>query len=158
MIDTVNVVYNENMIDREMLDKQQESAFYTMGPGNSNVAVITYKDRTVFVDCVGEMYLTLPNIPADLDVADNEVYNQEWEETIIRYTDDLISFGIDTDEKLIELDKRFSANGYQIWHNNSWFEVYSEKDDFGYDVHHELHEAIDFAVAAIQEDEYWDNL
>jgi hypothetical protein len=158
MIDTVNIVYNESMIDRDMLDKQQESAFYTMGPGNSNVVVITYKDRSVFVDCVGEMYLTIPNIPAHLDVADNEVYNQEWEETIIRYTDDLINYGIDTDEKLNELNKRFSDNGYQIWHNNSWFEVYSTEDDFGYDVHHELHEAIDFAVAAIQEDEYWDNL
>jgi hypothetical protein len=104
------------------------------------------------------MYLTIPNIPAHLDVADNEVYNQEWEETIIRYTDDLINYGIDTDEKLNELNKRFSDNGYQIWHNNSWFEVYSKEDDFGYDVHHELDEAIDFAVAAIQEDEYWDNL
>jgi hypothetical protein len=71
MIDTVNVVYNENMIDRDMLDKQKDSAFYTMGPGNSNVVVITYKNRSVFVDCVGEMYLTIPNVPEHLDMTDN---------------------------------------------------------------------------------------
>ena len=48
MIDTVNVVYNENMIDRDMLDKQQDSAFYTMGPGNSNVVVVTREES--FID------------------------------------------------------------------------------------------------------------
>ena len=134
----------------------QESAFYTYSAGSENIAEVTHKGRTLYIDRVGDMYLTIPDVPADLDMADPEVYNQEWPETVIRYTDDLESFGIKTDDQLRALDERFSKNGYEIWHNNSWFEVYSQDDDFGYEVYHELNEAIDFAFAAIQDEEYWE--
>lgn len=149
----VTITYRE-----KVPENQQDSAFHTWNPGAENLAVVEYKGRKLFIDRVGDMYLSIPNIPEHLDVADEEVYSQNWEETVIRYTNDLLSFGIDTDEKLHALDDRFSNNGYQIWHMNSWFEVYSEDDDFGYEVYHEFYEAVDFALAAIKADEYWDNL
>jgi hypothetical protein len=135
----------------------QDPAFYTNIGNSETIAEVTHKGRTLYIDRVGEMYLSIPEVPAELDMADPEVYNQDWHETVIRYTDDLESFGIKTDDQLRALDERFSKNGYEIWHNNSWFEVYSDEDDFGYDVHHELNEAIDFAFAAIQDDEYWES-
>jgi hypothetical protein len=151
------VIYNESMIDWDMLDKQQDSAFYTMGD-TTNIAVVKHKGRKLFIDCLGEMYLTIPDVPEHLDMGDPEVYRQDWEERIVRYTSDLFELGIDTDEKLNKLNERFTAKGYEIWHNNSWFEVYSDEDDFGYDVFHELKEAVDFAIRTIKDDEYWDNL
>lgn len=131
-------------------ENQQDAAFHTWGPDNGNLAVVTYKDRKLFIDCVGEMYLVMLNVSPSGEISESQ--------DIIRYTDDLIAHGITTDEKLRWYTEITSNMGWEVWHNNSWFEVYSEDDDFGYDVHHEFYEAVDFALANIKEDEYWDNL
>lgn len=133
-----------------------DPAFYVYSNGAEEVAYLHYKDRTIYVDRVGEMYLAIPEVPKDLDMADDDVYNRDWPETLIRYTNDLEAFGITNDEELRQLDERFSMKGYEIWHNNAWFEVYSDNDDFGYDVYHDWKEAVEFAKTAIRDDEYWE--
>jgi len=63
---------------------------------------------------------------------------------VIRYTDQLESFGITTDKELGE----WSAKGEEVfsWVNNSWFEVYDSLDPEYYsEPIHSLDEAIDFA-------------
>jgi hypothetical protein len=150
--------YNESMIDWAMWDEQQDAAFYTV-TGIDEIASVDYKNRTLSIVATGEMYLTIPDVPEHLDMSDDEVYNQDWEETVVRYTSDLFKLGIDTDEKLRELDERFSKKGYQIWHMNPWFELFSPThEDFGWEVYDDPKEAIKAAVKFIQEDEYWDNL
>lgn len=136
------------------LETRQDSAFYTW-PGTTGIAVVEHGGRKVYVDCVGEMYLSVPEIPAHLDVADDEVYRQDWPHIVVRYADQLSEIGVHTDADLENLDKRFSQNGYEIWHMNSWFEVWSDEDDFGYDTFHSVSEAIDAAVQYIQDEEYW---
>lgn len=138
-------------------ENKQDAAFYTW-PGTTNVAVVKHEGRTVYVDCVGEMYLCVPNVPEGLDLSDPEVYNYPWDETVIRYTDQLQEIGVRTDADLAELDRRFSSNGYEIWHMNSWFEVWSPDDEFGYDAFHSISEALDFAKKCIVDNEYWETL
>jgi hypothetical protein len=64
------------------------------------------------------------------------------EYSVVRYTDDLAEYGINTDAEL----KAFADKGedYFVWDNNPWFEVCSRKDgdqDLN-EVYHELDEAI----------------
>ena len=64
------------------------------------------------------------------------------EYSVVRYTDDLAEYGINTDAEL----QAFADKGedYFIWDNNPWFEVCSRKDgdqDLN-EVYHELDEAI----------------
>jgi hypothetical protein len=131
-------------------ENQQDAAFHTHGPGNNCLAVVEHKGRKLFIDCVGEMYLIMLNITPEGEINEGR--------DVIRYTDDLISHGITTDEKLRWYTEMTSEMGWEVWHMNPWFEVFSEEDDFGYGVYHEFYEAVDFALDAIKEDEYWDNL
>jgi hypothetical protein len=69
---------------------------------------------------------------------------EDGEEVVIRYTDRLEEFGIKNDQQLAE----WSDKGEEVfsWVNNSWFEVYTEKDaDYYSDPLHDLDEAIAFA-------------
>jgi hypothetical protein len=63
--------------------------------------------------------------------------------TIIRYTTDLISYGIKTDE---DIDARLTSNESWFWDNNPWFEVWDSLDntDEG-EVFFTLDEAITYA-------------
>lgn len=157
--ETVETVDGVTITYREVIpEDRQDAAFYVWENGAENLAVVDYNGRKLFIDRVGEMYLTIPDLPAELDMADDSVYSKAWEETVIRYTDQLEAAGIKNDFHLKMLDDRFSKKGYEIWHMNAWFEVFSQDDDFGYEVYHDFYEAVDFAVAAIKDDEYWDNL
>ena len=71
---------------------------------------------------------------------------------VLRYTDQLESFGIKTDEDLREWEAK-GAEHFE-WINNSWFEVVSlrDGDEAFSEVFHELNEAI--AQAQVLWEEY----
>lgn len=143
------VIYNESIVDISKLPTRQDAAFYTWGPGPTNVATITRGGRKLYIDCVGEMYLVVPSIDGDKVV----------EDSVIRYSDDLENAGITSDEILNYVTTYWSMkNGYEIWHMNSWFEVYSDVEDFGYNVWHEVDEAVEACKGYLLEDEYWENV
>ena len=126
-------------------ENQQDSAFHTMSADFEGLATLTYRTRVVYVCRAGEMRIEVPQFDAD----------GEWSHSdTIRYTDDLESIGIDTDEKLAELSEKYQD--YDIWQNNSWFEVYSDDYPDG-EIYHEFNEAIKGALEFIKDDEYWDD-
>ena len=70
--------------------------------------------------------------------------------SVVRYTDDLAEYGINTDAEL----RAFADKGedYFIWDNNPWFEVWSNKDG-DQDLEEVFHE-LDDAIACANE--LWD--
>lgn len=123
----MNVTYlQEQMPDRT------DSAFYCWGEGFETLATVTKGDRTFHVGTNGEMRINLPN---------GEIY---------RYTEDLLAAGIDSDEKLAELEKNYPDE--EIWINNNWFEIYeSGADGEWWEVHETLEEGIAAAKAVLSE-------
>jgi hypothetical protein len=89
----------------EVNPDQTDSAFYCWGSGFEPLAEVKKGDRTFYVGSNGEMRINLST------------------GNVIRYTSDLLEAGIDTDEKLSELEKRLE------WVNNNWFEIYEEGAD-----------------------------
>ena len=74
------------------------------------------------------------------------------EEEVIRYTDQLLGFGITNDEEL----GKWTGKGEEVfdWGNNSWFEVLSKEDgDFYSEAIYELDEAIAYAMRLNEEEE-----
>lgn len=143
-------------------ENKQSAEFWCVGGGHEVIATLEFKDpdnslndRTVYVAVNGEMYLTIPNAPDDVDFRDPEVYNQDWNETIIRYSDQLEDFGIHTDEDLEKLHERFSLKGYQITHNNPWWEIWSDDYPDG-EVFDTFYQAIEAAIDFIKDDDYWE--
>ena len=109
---------------------EQDACFYVW----SNDYEIVWQDSTLpdprfYVARNGEMRIHIRKSTDD-------------EYSVVRYTDDLAEYGINTDAEL----KAFADKGedYFIWDNNPWFEVCSRKDgdqDLN-EVYHELDEAI----------------
>lgn len=91
-----------------------------------SLAEVKKGDRTFYVGSNGEMRINLST------------------GNVIRYTSDLLEAGIDTDEKLSELEKRLE------WVNNNWFEIYEEgADGDWWEVHETLEEGIEAARYAL---------
>jgi hypothetical protein len=107
------------------MEKRNDSAFYT---NESGVEVVwEHESCDYYVVRNGEM-----RIHATTDDGHIEV---------IRYTDKLEEFGITNDEQLAE----WTDKGEEVfsWQNNSWFEVYTEKDpEFYSEPYHSLEDAI----------------
>lgn len=103
--------------------EQTDSAFYCWDSDWTTLATVTAGERKFIVGSNGEMRIYAPN-------------NEVW-----RYTDDLISAGIDTDEKLAE----FSSNpeNANAWANNNWFEFYEVDGEDSWEVHDTVEEAIE---------------
>ena len=99
-----------------------DPAFYTWDTPEW-VATVEYEDRLLEAWVVGEMRIQLDN------------------DEIIRYTDDLIRAGIDTDEKLFKLNS-------DSWINNSWIELRDYEGEWVGDVlsghvYHDVFEAVE---------------
>ena len=112
---------------------RQDSAFYT----DDNSPQTVWQDRAVdyYVVRNGKM-----RIHARL--------NNESEPVVIRYSDQLISYGVDSDEKLAALE----GNPDFDWVNNSWFEVWGVDNEEDIDnVYDTLDEAISAARAMNEE-------
>jgi hypothetical protein len=98
---------------------RQSSEFYCYGEGETHIARVTNGENTLYVVANGEMYLSIP------EIVDGELVERG--ATVIRYTDRLEEAGIQTDRDLHVLLKQVCVNlGYQIYHNNNWFEVYND--------------------------------
>lgn len=101
--------------------EQTDSAFHCWSGDWETLAIVTAGERKFVVGSNGEMRIHAP---------DNEVW---------RYTDDLLSAGIDTDKKLSE----FSEANPDAWVNNNWFEFYEVDGEDSWEVHDTIEEAIE---------------
>jgi hypothetical protein len=110
------------------MSKRNDSAFYTNSAGTE--VVWEEEGYDFYVVRAGEMRI---HYSPDLE-----------SHTVIRYTDQLEEIGVRNDEDL----EKFTALGEEMfsWVNNSWFEVYTEKDpDYFTEPLHDLEEAIEVA-------------
>lgn len=112
---------------------RQDPAFYTDSAGTQ--VVWEHGDKRFYVVRNGEMRIHATDSHGD--------------RVVLRYTDAVESFGIKNDEDLA----KWSNSDPELfdWVNNSWFEVYDEKDtDFFSDPFHELGEAVNYALELVE--------
>lgn len=104
-----------------------ESAFHCWNDGYQVLATVKSGDREFAVVSNGEMRINLTD------------------GSVIRYTDDLLSRGIDTDEKYRNLVDTYE--NVEAWVNNNWFEFWEigEFDSW------EVYETVEEAIEAIKE-------
>ena len=126
---------------------KQAPEFYVWQEGAESFAQITYLDRVVDIERNGEMYLSIP------DLVNGEL--NEDHQNIVRYSDQLESAGITDDIQLAQFIKTISNSGYQVYHNNPWWEVFAHNDDLG-EVYDTFYEAVDAAIDYIMDDRWWD--
>lgn len=112
---------------------RNDPAFYTWDSPEW-VATVKVEDRLLEAWVVGEMRIYLEN------------------ENIIRYSDDLFSNSIDTDEKLFNLSS-------DLWHNNSWIELRDYEgewigDVFSGHIYHDIPEAVEAMEMLLKEPEF----
>lgn len=108
----------------------QDPAFYTMSPAAETVWQDS-ENKRFFVVRNGEMRI-------------HARYNIDDAHIVIRYTDQLESFGVKTDQQLEEWTDK--GDEFFHWANNSWFEVWDSNDtDYFSDPIFELDSAIEYA-------------
>jgi hypothetical protein len=125
---------------------KQMPEFYVWQEGYESYATITYEDRVVEVERGGEMYLSIPNLV-------NGELNDEGE-NIVRYSDQLESAGIADDIQLTQFIKTISNSGFEVYHQNPWWEVFSHNSDMG-EVYDTFYEAVDGGIDYILDDRNW---
>jgi hypothetical protein len=118
--------------------EQLDSAFYVE---DSNVlASVSDGERRIGVFCVGEMRILFP---------EGGVENPTPDYRVLRYTSDLLEVGIDTDSKLSDFTDYWLERGFDVWVNNSWFELFDlDAEVSGEDIEGEVYHSIDEAVDA----------
>jgi hypothetical protein len=120
--------------------EQLDSAFYVE---DSNVlASVSDGERRIGVFCVGEMRILFP---------EGGVENPTPDYRVLRYTSDLIEVGIDTDSKLSDFADYWLERGFDVWVNNSWFELryldaVASGEDLEWEVYYSIDEAVDDAL------------
>jgi hypothetical protein len=145
--DDVTITYYE-----VIPENKQMAEFYVDGTSCTDVATLEYHGRTLHLCRNGEMYISIP-------AEKWEGYDKEYNEDVIRYSDDLERIA-SNDKELMELIYLWSVDReYQIYHNNPWCELYNEDyfpdgivcddDDF--------YAAIDMDVNLIKNDEEWND-
>jgi hypothetical protein len=133
----------------EMIPTSKQMAeFYVWQDGCESYATITYLDRTVEVERNGEMYLSIP------DLVNGEL--SEHYQNIVKYSDHLQDIGIDDDIQLTQFIKTISNSGYQVYHMNPWWEVFSHNEDMG-EVYDTFYEAVDGGIDYITDDSNWED-
>ncbi len=110
----------------ELNPNQTNSAFYCWSGGWETLAIVTTDKRKFHVGSNGEMRIDAP---------DGGVW---------RYTSDLISAGIDTDDKLADLEEKHP----NMYINNNWFEFYEPNAGNEW---WEVHDTIECAIQAIKD-------
>lgn len=92
------------------------------------------------------MYLSIP-----------EIVNGELNEDnprIIRYSDDLEEAGITDDIQFQQFLKTMGYAGWQVYHENPWWEVFAHNEDMG-EVYDTFYEAVDAGIDYITDDRNW---
>jgi hypothetical protein len=141
---------NDLIITREQSPHEREfckdPAFYAFS-NHELVAKVSCGDRTISVYCDGELRLRVwESKEARIDNSNLEV---------IRYSDRLVSAGIDTDEKL---QKALDEERIE-YDNNPWFDLYANDESVGDQgwlncVHFDVEEAILQASELITDEEW----
>ena len=126
---------------------KQMPEFYVWQEGAESFAQITYLDRVVDIERNGEMYLSIP------DLVNGEL--NEDHQNIVRYSDQLESAGITDDIQLTQFIKTISNAGYEVYHQNPWWEVFAHNEDMG-EVYDTFYEAVDAAIDYIMDDRWWE--
>ena len=127
---------------------KQMPEFYVYQEGAESYAQITYLDRVVDVERNGEMYLSIP------DLINGEL-NEDYQ-NIVRYSDQLEDAGISDDIQLTQFIKTISNSGYQVYHNNPWWEVFAHNEDMG-EIYDTFYEAVDAGIDYITDDSNWED-
>lgn len=127
---------------------RQAPEFYVWGNGHESYATITYLDRVVEVERGGDMYLSVPELV-------NGELNED-NQNIIRYSDQLESAGIKDDIQFHQFLKTLGYAGWQVYHENPWWELFIHNDDLGA-VYDTFYEAVDAAIEYIKEDSNWED-
>ena len=125
---------------------KQMSEFYVWQEGAESYAQITYLDRVVDVERNGEMHLTLPYF-INGELSDEGAIH-------VRYSDDLEAAGINDDIQLMQFIKTISNSGYEVYHMNPWWEVFSHNCDMG-EIYDTFYEAVDGGIDYILDDRNW---
>jgi hypothetical protein len=125
---------------------KQMPEFYVWQEGAESFAQITYLDRVVDIERNGEMYLSIP------DLVNGEL--NEDHQNIVRYSDQLESAGITDDIQLTQFIKTISNAGYEVYHQNPWWEVFAHNEDMG-EIYDTFYEAIDAGIDYITDDSNW---
>jgi len=128
---------------------KQYPEFYRTKVSHQTYATITYLDRTVEVDCAGEMRLTLPTL------VDGELSEQI--PTFINYSDELLAAGIENDAQLEKyLETIGSSNPlWEMHHTNPWWEVVVQNEEAG-EICDTFYEALDTGIEYISDDANWE--
>lgn len=118
--------------------EQSDSAFYTHGYPETLASVSDGK-RRLGVICVGEMRVLFP-------VGETENPTKDYK--TLRYTSDLLDVGIDTDSKLSDFTDYWLERDFEVWVNNSWFELIDlDTEEYIEDTAcHSIDEAVDACV------------
>lgn len=125
--------------------EQLDSAFYVDGTSDV-LASVSNGERRIGVCCVGEMRILFPEGGVENPTADYRV---------LRYTSDLIEVGIDTDSKLSDFTDYWRERDFDVWVNNSWFELFDlDAEEYIDDtVCHSIEEAVDACVQILNSPE-----
>ncbi len=126
---------------------KQAAEFYVWGEGYESYATITYLDRVVEVERGGEMYLSIPELV-------NGELNED-HQNIVRYSDQLESAGITDDIQFHQFLKTMGYAGWQVYHMNPWWEVFSHNEDMD-EVYDTFYEAVDCGIDYILDDSNWE--
>jgi len=126
---------------------KQMPEFYVWQEGYESYATITYLDRVVEIERGGEMYLSIPDVS-------KEGLSEHYQ-NIVRYSDDLSDIGINDDIQLTQFIKTISNSGYQVYHQNPWWEVFAHNEDMG-EIYETFYEAVDAGIDCILDDKGWD--
>ena len=126
---------------------KQMPEFYVWQEGYESYATITYLDRVVEIERGGEMYLSIPDVS-------KEGLSEHYQ-NIVRYSDDLSDIGINDDIQLTQFIKTISNSGYQVYHQNPWWEVFAHNEDMG-EIYETFYEAVEAGIDHILDDKGWD--
>lgn len=129
---------------------RQEAEFYRYVNGIDSYATLTRGDRKLDVVSNGDMYLCSLRFTEDKTISHHE--------DVIRYSDDLISAGITNDMELYQYLKTVGYAGYSVYHENPWWEIFSDNDPDGVVADGGFYAAIDRAIELLFDDNYWDSL
>ena len=118
--------------------EQSDSALYVDGASNV-LASVSNGERRLGVFCVGEMRILFP---------EGGVENPTPDYRVLRYTSDLFEVGIDTDSKLSDFTDYWLERDFEVWVNNSWFELFDlDAEEYIEDtVYHSIEQAVDACV------------
>lgn len=143
----INDVTNVKIDYKEVIptNVQMPEFYVSNGGGHEIYATVSEGDREINIAVNGEMYLTIPNIWKSGELTDGE---------IVRDSYDLILAGIENDLQLMQFIKTISNAGFQVYHENPWWELFSDVDPDGI-VCETFYQAVDMAISLIKDEEYW---